>query len=100
MKIRLGYACVPITINETSSHVLTYTHFKKLGSKGYEKLDSVIKSNFTSLENILKYNIRNDITFFRMTSELLPLATHPNISYDFIKNGHTFAYTLQIDRIF
>ena len=84
MKIRLGYACVPITINETSSHALTYTHFKKLGTKGYEKLDSVIKSNFESLEKILKYNIRNDITFFRMTSELIPLASHPLISYDFI----------------
>ncbi len=72
MKIRLGYACVPVTINETSSHTLTYTNYKKLGIKGNEKLDSVIKSNFNALENILKYNIKNDITFFRMTSELLP----------------------------
>ena len=28
MKIRLGYACVPVTIDETSSHVLTYTRYK------------------------------------------------------------------------
>ena len=63
MKIRLGYACVPITIEETSSHSLTYTNYKKLGSKANEKLDSVIKKNFESLEKILKYNIRNDIIF-------------------------------------
>ena len=84
MKIRLGYACVPVTINETSSHSLTYTHYKRLGDKANEKLDGVIKNNFESLERILKYNIKNDITFFRMTSELIPLANHPDVHYDFI----------------
>lgn len=84
MKIRLGYACVPVTIEETSSHTLTYTNYKKLGSKANEKLDSVIKNNFESLEKILKYNIKNDIIFFRMTSELIPLVSHPNVIYDFI----------------
>ena len=48
MKIRLGYACVPVTIDETSSHTLTYTNYKKLGNKANEKLDIVIKSNFKS----------------------------------------------------
>jgi len=84
MKIRLGYACVPVTIDETSSHTLTFTNYKKLGNRANEKLDSVIKSNFESLEKILKYNIRNDITFFRMTSELIPLVSHPLVKYDFI----------------
>jgi len=84
MKIRLGYACVPITIDETSSHTLTYRVYKKLGIKANEKLDTVIKSNFESLQKILKYNIRNDITFFRMTSELLPLVNHPDVHYDFV----------------
>jgi len=83
MKIRLGYACVPVTIDETSSHTITYTNYKKLGKLGNEKLDKVIKSNFNSLENILKYNIRNDITFFRMTSELIPFLSHPEVQYDF-----------------
>lgn len=83
MKIRLGYACVPVTITETSSHTVTYTNYKKLGSRANQKLDTVIKSNFEALENILKYNIRNDVTFFRMTSELLPLVNHPSVKYDF-----------------
>ena len=84
MKIRLGYACVPVTIDETASHSLTFTNYKKLGSKGNEKLDLVIKSNFESLEKILRYNIKNDITFFRMTSELIPLVSHPDVHYDFL----------------
>lgn len=83
MKIRLGYACVPVTINETASHTITYTNYKKLGNKANERLNQVIKLNFFSLENILKYNIRNDIIFYRMTSEFLPLASHPNVTYDY-----------------
>lgn len=82
MKIRLGYACLPVTINETSSRTLTYTHYKKLGNKANERLDEVIKSNFKSLESILKYNIKNDVLFFRMTSNLIPLATHPEVDYE------------------
>lgn len=83
MKIRLGYACIPVTIDETSSHTLTYTSYKKLGNMANIKLDKVIKSNFEALENILTYNIKNDILFFRMTSELLPLFNHPDVHYDF-----------------
>ena len=48
MKIRLGYACVPVTIDETSSHTLTYTNYKKLGELANIKLDKVIKDNFFS----------------------------------------------------
>lgn len=86
MKIRLGYACVPVSINETSSHTITYTNYKNLGDGSYVKLDSVIKKNFMSLENILKYNIKNKIYFFRMTSNLLPLASHPLVNFDFFNN--------------
>ena len=58
MKIRLGYACVPVTLPITSSHALTYSNYKKLGDKANKKLNEVIISNFEGLENILKYNIK------------------------------------------
>lgn len=90
MEIRFGYACLPISINETSSSILTYTYYKKLGSKGYDKLRSVILSNFDSLKKILKYNIANDITFFRLTSNLIPLASHPNVSVDLNEYSDNF----------
>ena len=90
MKIRLGYACVPTTINETSSHTITYTTYKKLGIKGKDKLDEVIKKNFNSLEKILKYNIMNNIEFFRITSELLPLLSHPDVNYSICKYKDEF----------
>ena len=83
MKIRLGYVAISKTLNITSSSTLTYALYKKLGEKrGNEKLDKVIKSNFESLEEILKYNIKNDISFYRMTSNLIPLATHTDVNYE------------------
>ena len=85
MKIRLGYACNNITIDETASHKITYNYFKKLGSNGNIKLDEIVKSNFESLENILKFNISNEVLFYRMTAELLPLATHNCVNYDFFE---------------
>lgn len=83
MKIRLGYACITNALNVTSSSMMTYKHYKNLGNlRGQEKLDKIIKSNFEALKEILKYNIKNEIHFYRMTSNLIPLATHPNVSFE------------------
>ncbi len=80
MKVRLGYACISKTLDITSSSTMTYTNYKKLGDdKAIVKLDNIIKKNFTNLEEILKYNIKNDVYFFRMSSNIIPLATHPNV---------------------
>lgn len=46
----------------------------------------MIKENFETLINILKYNCRNNIYFYRLTSKLIPLATHKNINIDYINN--------------
>lgn len=83
MKIRLGYVALPVTLPITSSSTVTYTYYQRVGiKKGNEKLDQVIRSNFEALQEILKYNIRNEVTFFRMTCNLLPLVTHPQVHYE------------------
>lgn len=81
MKIRLGYACISNTLNITSSGTLTYKNYLKLKDKANIKLDKVIKSNFRNLKEILIYNIKNGIYFFRMTSNLIPLGTHPQVDF-------------------
>lgn len=83
MKIRLGYVALPVALPITSSSTVTYSHYKKLGERrGKEKLHQVIVSNIDALKEILKYNVRNDITFYRMTCNLIPLGTHPNVDYE------------------
>ena len=36
-------------------------------------------SNLDDLYKILEYNVKNKIHFYRITSALIPLATHPEV---------------------
>lgn len=83
MKIRLGYACISNALNETSSKKITYKYYSKIGEElGNKKINEIIISNIKSLKEILKYNIKNEIYFYRMTANLIPLINHPDIKYN------------------
>ena len=74
MKIRLGYACISKIIDTTSSKTTTLTYYNKLDTNNQSiKIDNIIKENLYNLEQIIKYNIKNNIHFFRMTASLIPL---------------------------
>lgn len=83
MKIRLGYACISETLNLTTSSTYTYTNYLK--TQDFDKLDQVIISNLKNLEEILQYNIKNQIHFYRLSSKLIPLATKKEVEFDYIK---------------
>lgn len=83
MKIRLGYVAIPKTLNITTSHTITYTNYEKLlETEKIEKLEKIINENLDNLEQIILYNIRNNIQFYRLSSSIFPLATHPKVEYD------------------
>lgn len=86
MKIRLGYVALSKALdNVTTSSTITYTNYQRLDDKtSNEKLDNIIKSNFLDLEKILKYNIKNNIHFYRLTSKLIPLATLSEVNFEYI----------------
>ena len=76
MKIRLGYVAITKTLeNITSSSSLSYSIYKNLQNKE-EKLNYVILSNLMGLKEIILYNIKNNIHFYRLSSAMIPLATH------------------------
>ena len=79
---RLGYACISNTVNETCSSPYTYSEYLKNEDIG--KLDKVIVSNLEALKNILIYNIRNNIHFYRLSSKIIPLATKDDVVFDYI----------------
>lgn len=84
MKIRLGYVALSKALdNLTTSSTITYTNFE-LSNKPYDKLYEIISNNLDSLKEILIYNIKNNIHFYRLTSKLIPLATHDKVNYDYI----------------
>lgn len=90
MKIRLGYACLTKTLdNITSSSSLSYTNYLKETNQ-LNKLNQVIISNLEDLEKIIDYNIANNIHFYRLSSKLIPLATHQDVDFDYIEKYRSY----------
>ena len=84
MKIRLGYVALSKALDVTSSSTITYTNYV---NKNYtvDKLLKITNSNLDSLKEIMIYNARNNYHFYRLTSKLVPLATHDKVTFDYIK---------------
>lgn len=87
MRVRLGYVAIALNLPQiTSSSNITYTFYQKLTTEEkIRKLKQVTYSNIVDLKKILKYNIDNEIHFYRITSALIPLATHPDVNWDYRK---------------
>jgi len=84
MKIRIGYLGNPHTLLE-GFHTMNYTRYKKLGNESEKELDKLILSNLDTLNKIIEYNKKNNIYFYRIIDNLLPLATIQDINYDYTK---------------
>lgn len=98
MRVRLGYVAISKKLGKkvTSSSTVTFSNYNKitLPDKKLEKLKTVAASNLKDLETIIRYNIENDIHFYRITSALIPLVTHPEVGYwghrEFLKNDFEY----------
>lgn len=67
----IGYACLTIGVQNAN--------FKSCTAKNVneEKLFDLISHNLNSLENIIEYNIKNNIKLFRISSDLIPFGSSP-----------------------
>ena len=83
MIIKLGYVSLSKTLDITPSSTITYTNYEK-ENYPVEKLINITKNNLEALKNITLYNIKNNVHFYRLTSKLVPLATHNKVDFDYI----------------
>ncbi|WP_062350842.1 UV DNA damage repair endonuclease UvsE [Bacillus kwashiorkori] len=77
--IRLGYVAMSVHLpNSSPSHTMTFAHYNKLQDEeaARRKLVRIAMSNLESCLRLLHYNLEHDIHFFRLSSRLIPLATH------------------------
>ncbi len=84
MQLRLGYLGTPLTLNE-KFHTMTYKKYKSLKEKASEELDKIILTNLKNFNKVIDYNIENHVNFYRMTHNILPLASIKDIDYDYQK---------------
>ncbi len=69
--MKLGYPCVNTVIGCTSSSTF------RLVSYSEEKLIEKVANNLSCLKKILEYNVKHKIYFFRISSDIIPFASHP-----------------------
>lgn len=68
--IRIGYPCMNNSIGCTSASTF------RLSSWSEKRFKETIMQNLDCLEKILQWNIEHSIYFFRITSDLVPFASH------------------------
>lgn len=86
MKIRFGYVATALGLWDASpSKTLTFTRYSKLPkNERMEKLKSITAQNLQHTKRILHYNIAHEIELYRFSSSLVPLATHPEVLWDYL----------------
>jgi len=86
MKIRFGYVANALGLWDASpSKTMTFTRYTTLPkSERLDKLKFITAKNLHHTKRILYYNIAHEIYLYRFSSSLVPLATHPEVMWDFI----------------
>ncbi|CAH0345040.1 UV DNA damage repair endonuclease UvsE [Bacillus sp. CECT 9360] len=86
MQIRLGYVSTATSLWEaTPSRTLTFKRYGELEKeKRMQKLYDITRRNIASTLRTLYYNTGHEIQVYRLSSSIVPLATHPYVNWDFV----------------
>ena len=74
--MKIGYPCINYSIGKKT--VSTF----RLSSYSQERLIQSINYNLATLIEILRFNIDNNFMFFRISSDIIPFASHPICKFD------------------
>ena len=69
--MRIGYPCINRSIGCQGNKTF------KLSSYSDERLIETVENNLKCLGKMLRFNLEKNILFFRITSDLVPFASHP-----------------------
>lgn len=83
MSVRLGYACICMTLKKDNIYTNRTTTVKVANTKGTAFLKELGKKNVTDLLHILKFNEEKGIRFYRLSSDMFPHWGNPKVKpYD------------------
>ena len=74
--MKIGYPCINTSITCKSNRTF------RLKSYSEKRLKETVENNLICLRRILEFNLEHNILFFRITSDLVPFASHPICKFD------------------
>ncbi len=69
--MRIGYPCINRSIGCTASRTFRLVSYNEM------RMRETIAGNLACLKKILAFNVQHGLLFFRITSDLIPFASHP-----------------------
>ncbi|MFD1020815.1 UV DNA damage repair endonuclease UvsE [Thalassobacillus hwangdonensis] len=86
MIIRFGYVANALNLwDSTPSKTMTFKRWSELDKeKRMEKLQDTTRANLNNTIRAIYYNIAHEIHLYRMSSSIVPLATHKEVDWDYL----------------
>lgn len=74
--MKIGYPCINRSIGCTANSTFRLKNYSK------ENIIEKVENNLNCLSKILEYNLKNNLLFFRISSDLVPFASHSICKFD------------------
>ncbi|MDW7678437.1 MAG: UV DNA damage repair endonuclease UvsE [Bacillota bacterium] len=92
MELVLGYAC----LNTTIPYAMKTLRLATYEARGNEYQKELVLNNLRYLKACLLWNEQHHISFFRVSSDLVPLATHPRMTFAWWEDADVLACCQEI----
>jgi UV DNA damage endonuclease len=86
--MKIGYPCINRDLGCTANSTFRLRNYSE------QRLAATISNNLNCLQRILEFNVANGLYFFRISSDLIPFASHPVCQFDW--RNHFNKQLLQI----
>ncbi|MBD3346133.1 MAG: UV DNA damage repair endonuclease UvsE [Chitinivibrionales bacterium] len=74
--MKIGYPCINRSVGCTANRTFRLRNYSE------ERLVEIVENNVHCLQKILEYNVEHSMLFFRISSDIIPFASHPVCTFD------------------